>query len=96
MTWREGRLGSIAGWIAPWKKPVLIKSGTPKSGGDMPLDATDIEHGGMRVRGGKKDLPLKETRAWSDESAARQEALGQPAPASESQRDRRQAGRDPV
>lgn len=76
MTWYEGRLGSIAGWIAPSKKPVLVAGDTPKSDGDMPLDATDIEHGGMRVRVGKKDLPLKETRAWSDASAARQKALG--------------------
>ncbi|AIO65644.1 hypothetical protein [Burkholderia oklahomensis] len=61
---------------------MLVADDTPKSDGYALRDATDVEHGGMRVTGDKKNEPMKEIRAWSDESAARQKALGQPATAS--------------
>ncbi|ATF88725.1 MULTISPECIES: phosphorylcholine phosphatase [Burkholderia] len=77
MTWYEGKLGSIVGYIDQWKKPVLVAGDTPKSDGYMLLNATDVEHGGVRVWVDKKDKNLQEMRRWRAESAARQKALGQ-------------------
>ncbi|WP_323121495.1 HAD family hydrolase [Burkholderia alba] len=82
MTWYEGKLGSIVGWIDQWKKPVLVAGDTPMSDGYMLLNAADVERGGVRVWVNKKDRQMTEIRAWSDESAARQKALGLPATAS--------------
>lgn len=78
MTWYEGKLGSIVGWIDQWKKPVLVAGDTPTSDGYMLLNATDVEHGGVRVWVDKKDRQMTQIRTWSDESASRQKALGLP------------------
>ncbi|QVN12552.1 haloacid dehalogenase-like hydrolase [Burkholderia sp. LAS2] len=78
MTWYEGKLGSIVGWIDQWKKPVLVAGDTPTSDGYMLLNATDVARGGVRVWVNKKDKQMTQIRAWSDESAAKQKALGLP------------------
>ncbi|MBU9544619.1 haloacid dehalogenase-like hydrolase [Burkholderia multivorans] len=78
MTWYEGKLGSIVGWIDQWKKPVLVAGDTPASDGYMLLNATDVARGGVRVWVDKKDKQMARIRAWSDESAAKQKALGLP------------------
>ncbi|WP_431207231.1 haloacid dehalogenase-like hydrolase [Burkholderia cepacia] len=78
MTWYEGKLGSIVGWIDQWKKPVLVAGDTPTSDGYMLLNATDVARGGVRVWVNKKDKQMAQIRAWSDESAARQKSLGLP------------------
>ncbi|KDB10370.1 hypothetical protein LIG30_0713 [Burkholderia sp. lig30] len=78
MTWYEGKLGSIVGWIDQWKKPVLVAGDTPMSDGYMLLNATDVARGGLRVWVDKKDAQMTQIRAWSDASAERQRALGQP------------------
>jgi hypothetical protein len=78
MTWYEGKLGSIVGWIDQWKKPVLVAGDTPTSDGYMLLNATDVARGGVRVWVNKKDKQMAQIRAWSDESAAQQKSLGLP------------------
>ena len=49
MTWYEGKLGSIVGWIDQWKKPVLVAGDTPTSDGYMLLNATDVARRRARV-----------------------------------------------
>jgi hypothetical protein len=78
MTWYEGKLGSIAGWIDPWRRPVLVAGDTPLSDGYMLLNATDVERGGLRVWVDKKASDMNRMAHWRQTSAARQEALGLP------------------
>lgn len=78
MTWFEGKLATIAGWIDQWQKPVLVAGDTPRSDGFMLLNGVDIEHGGVRLWVVRKPAALQEMRDWRQQSAARQKALGQP------------------
>jgi phosphoserine phosphatase len=77
MTWYEGKLGSIVGWIDQWKKPVLVGGDTPISDGYMLLNSTDVEKGGLRVWVNRKAKYMPAMQSWWEESAKRQQALGQ-------------------
>ncbi|HEM8496689.1 TPA: hypothetical protein U2Q01_003206 [Burkholderia multivorans] len=57
---------------------MLVAGDTPASDGYMLLNATDVARGGVRVWVDKKDKQMAQIRAWSDESAAKQKALGLP------------------
>ena len=78
MTWFEGKLGTITGWIDQWQKPILVGGDTPRSDGFMLLNGVDTEHGGVRLWIVRKPSALKEMRDWRRQSAERQKALGQP------------------
>lgn len=78
MTWFEGKLGTIAGWIDQWQKPILVAGDTPRSDGFMLLNGVDVEHGGLRLWVVRKPAALQEMHTWRRESAERQKALGQP------------------
>ncbi len=76
MTWNEGKLGSIIGWIDQWKKPVLVAGDTPASDGYMLQNAVDVEHGGVRVWVNKRASDTARINAWAQRSAQQQRALG--------------------
>lgn len=78
MTWFEGKLGTITGWIDQWQKPVMVGGDTPRSDGFMLLNGVDVEHGGLRLWVVRKPSALKEMRDWRRQSADRQQALGLP------------------
>lgn len=77
MTWFEGKLGTITGWIDQWQKPILVAGDTPRSDGFMLLNGVDVEHGGLRLWMVRKPAALQEMHTWRRESAERQRALGQ-------------------
>ncbi|MEQ6292111.1 haloacid dehalogenase-like hydrolase [Vogesella sp. GCM10023246] len=77
MTWYEGKLGSIVGWIDQWRKPVLVAGDTPISDGYMLLNSTDIDKGGMRVWVNRKAKYMPAMQSWWEKSAQQQKALGQ-------------------
>lgn len=77
MTWYEGKLGTIAGWIDQWKKPVLVAGDTPVSDGYMLLNAVDVEKGGVRVWVNRKAKYMPKMQTWWEESARKQQELGQ-------------------
>ncbi|GGC11041.1 hypothetical protein GCM10011352_41950 [Marinobacterium zhoushanense] len=77
MTWYEGKLGSILGWIDQWKKPVLVAGDSPLSDGYMLFNGTDMDKGGLRIWVNRKDKYMKKMEAWWADAAAQQEALGQ-------------------
>lgn len=81
MTWYEGKLGSIIGWIDQWKKPVLVAGDSPLSDGYMLLNGVDVEKGGVRVWVNRKEKYLPKITTWYEESAKRQQELGQQATA---------------
>jgi hypothetical protein len=81
MTWYEGKLGSIIGWIDQWKKPVLVAGDSPLSDGYMLLNSVDVEKGGVRVWVNRKEKYLPKITTWYEESAKRQQELGQQATA---------------
>lgn len=76
MTWYEGKLGSIAGWIDQWRKPILVAGDTPISDGYMLLNATDLSKGGVRVWVNRKDKYLKQMDEWIATSVGKQKELG--------------------
>ena len=78
MTWYEGKLGTILGWIDQWKKPVLVAGDTSTSDGYMLLNGTDTDKGGIRVWVDRKAKYTKHMKEWTAQSAADQKALGQP------------------
>jgi len=78
MTWYEGKLGTILGWIDQWKKPILVGGDTPISDGYMLLNGTDVEKGGMRVWVNRKAKYMPAMQSWWEKSAKQQQALGQP------------------
>ncbi|MDE8604751.1 hypothetical protein M3I01_017970 [Marinomonas sp. RSW2] len=78
MTWYEGKLGSILGWIDQWKKPVLVAGDSPLSDGYMLFNGTDTDKGGMRIWVNRKAKYMKQMEAWWDDAAKQQSALGQP------------------
>lgn len=78
MTWFEGKLGTIIGWIDQWQKPVMVGGDTPRSDGYMLLNGVDVEHGGVRLWVNRKPKSLAEIQEWRKTSAERQKALGQP------------------
>jgi phosphoserine phosphatase len=76
MTWYEGKLGSILGWIDQWKMPVLVGGDTPISDGYMLLNGVDVKKGGVRVWVNRKEKNMDQMKAWWEESAKRQKELG--------------------
>ena len=78
MTWFEGKLATITGWIDQWQKPVLVAGDTPRSDGFMLLNGVDVDHGGVRLWVVRTPAALQEMRHWRQQSAVRQKALGQP------------------
>lgn len=78
MTWYEGKLGSIVGWIDQWKMPVLVGGDTPISDGYMLLNAVDTSKGGVRVWVNRKDKYMTQIQTWWEKSAQRQKELGLP------------------
>ncbi|MBU2413694.1 MAG: haloacid dehalogenase-like hydrolase [Gammaproteobacteria bacterium] len=78
MTWYEGKLGSILGWIDQWKKPVLVAGDSPLSDGYMLFNGTDTDKGGMRIWVNRKEKYMKQMEAWWDDAAKQQSKLGQP------------------
>ena len=81
MTWYEGKLGTIIGWIDQWRRPVLVAGDTPISDGYMLLNGTDVDAGGLRVWVNRRDKYTKAVQDWAAESAATQGELGQAATA---------------
>lgn len=77
MTWYEGKMGTILGWIDQWKKPILVGGDTPISDGYMLLNGVDVEKGGARVWVNRKAKYMPQMQKWWEESAKRQQALGQ-------------------
>lgn len=77
MTWYEGKLGTIHGWIDQWKKPVLVAGDTPISDGYMLQNGTDMARGGLRVWVNRKGKYMTQIQDWWGKSAQRQKELGQ-------------------
>ncbi len=77
MTWYEGKLGTILGWIDQWKKPILVAGDTPISDGYMLFNGTDVEKGGMRIWVNRKAKYLKQIQDWQVKAAGQQKSLGQ-------------------
>ncbi|CUB04212.1 phosphorylcholine phosphatase [Marinomonas fungiae] len=77
MTWYEGKLGSITGWIDQWRKPVLVAGDSPLSDGYMLFNGTDIDKGGMRLWVDRKAKYMKQVEEWKADAAEQQAALGQ-------------------
>lgn len=77
MTWLEGKLGTITGWIDQWQKPIMVGGDTPRSDGFMLLNGVDIDHGGVRLWVVRKPSALQQMRDWRKASAERQKSLGQ-------------------
>ncbi|MCB6183305.1 haloacid dehalogenase-like hydrolase [Leeia sp. TBRC 13508] len=77
MTWYEGKMGTILGWIDQWKKPVLVAGDTPISDGYMLLNGTDVAKGGVRVWVNRKAKYMPVIQKWWEDSAKQQAALGQ-------------------
>ena len=78
MTWYEGKMGTILGYIDQWKKPVLVGGDTPISDGYMLLNGVDVSKGGARVWVTRKESSMKQMKDWWTESAKRQKELGLP------------------
>lgn len=78
MTWMEGKLGTILGWIDPWKKPILVAGDTPVSDGFMLQHGVDIDKGGLRLWVNRKDKHMVQMRGQWEASARRQQELGLP------------------
>ncbi|ATG73636.1 phosphorylcholine phosphatase [Zobellella denitrificans] len=81
MTWYEGKLGSIIGWIDQWRKPVLVAGDTSGSDGYMLLNATDVDKGGIRLWVDRKGKYTQHITDWAKDAAATQARLGLPADA---------------
>ncbi len=77
MTWYEGKLATIFGWIDQWKKPVLVAGDTPVSDGYMLFNATDTDKGGLRVWVDRKAKYTQQVKDWQVTAAKRQAELGQ-------------------
>lgn len=77
MTWYEGKLGSITGWIDQWRKPVLVAGDSPLSDGYMLFNGTDVDNGGLRIWVDRKDKYMKKINEWKDDAAKQQASLGQ-------------------
>jgi hypothetical protein len=77
MTWYEGKLGTIHGWIDQWRKPVLVAGDTPISDGYMLQHSADIARGGMRIWVNRKAKYMTQMENWWGKSAAQQKELGQ-------------------
>lgn len=78
MTWYEGKMGTILGYIDQWKKPLIVGGDTPISDGFMLLNGVDVEKGGARVWVNRKDSAMKKMEDMWKKAAARQKELGQP------------------
>lgn len=81
MTWYEGKLATIHGWIDQWRKPVLVAGDTPLSDGYMLFNATDTDKGGLRVWVDRKAKYTQQVKDWQVTAAKRQGELGLPATA---------------
>ncbi|PXF29371.1 phosphorylcholine phosphatase [Pokkaliibacter plantistimulans] len=77
MTWYEGKLGSILGWIDQWRKPVLVAGDSPLSDGYMLFNGTDVDQGGVRVWVNRKAKYMTQMEKWWGEAAKKQADLGQ-------------------
>ncbi|OHC64735.1 MAG: phosphorylcholine phosphatase [Pseudomonadales bacterium RIFCSPLOWO2_02_FULL_63_210] len=77
MTWYEGKLASIHGWIDQWKMPVLVAGDTAISDGYMLLNGTDIDKGGLRIWVDRKAKYTQQMQDWRVNAAKRQAELGQ-------------------
>lgn len=78
MTWYEGKLGSIYGWIDPWKKPILVAGDSALSDGYMLLNGVDVQAGGLRLWVDRSEKHTTKMHRWRTEAAQRQAELGQP------------------
>ncbi|WP_043446278.1 HAD family hydrolase [Halotalea alkalilenta] len=77
MTWFEGKLGTLYGWIDQWNKPVLVAGDTSGSDGYMLLNGTDVEQGGVRVWVTRSASHTERMREWRSRSAEQQREAGQ-------------------
>ena len=77
MTWYEGKLATIYGWIDQWKMPVLVAGDTPLSDGYMLFNATDMGKGGLRIWVDRKAKYTQQIKDWQVSAAKRQAELGQ-------------------
>lgn len=78
MTWYEGKMGTILGYIDQWKKPVLVGGDTPISDGYMLLNGVDVSKGGARIWVNRKDSSMKQMQDWWKKSAEKQKELRLP------------------
>jgi len=78
MTWMEGKLGTILGWIDQWKKPILVAGDTPISDGFMLQHGVDIDKGGARLWVDRKPKHMAQMKRQWEASARRQQELGLP------------------
>ena len=78
MTWYEGKMGTILGYIDQWKKPIIVGGDTPISDGYMLLNGVDVEKGGVRVWVNRKESAMEKIKGMWTKAAARQQELGQP------------------
>ena len=78
MTWMEGKLGTIVGWIDQWKKPILVAGDTPVSDGFMLQNGVDPDKGGVRLWVNRHDLHMTQIQRMWQASARCQKELGLP------------------
>ncbi len=78
MTWYEGKMGTILGYIDQWRKPVVVGGDTPISDGYMLLNGVDIEKDGARVWITRKESSMKKMENWWKKAAQQQKELGLP------------------
>jgi phosphoserine phosphatase len=76
MTWMEGKLGTIHGWIDQWKKPILVAGDTPVSDSFMLQNGVDIDKGGARIWVNRKPKHMSRMKSLWEASARRQQELG--------------------
>lgn len=78
MTWMEGKMGTILGWIDQWKRPILVAGDTPVSDAFMLQNGVDIDKGGLRVWVNRSDAYMSQIQGMWEASAERQRELGLP------------------
>jgi hypothetical protein len=76
MTWYEGKMGSILGWINQWRSPILVAGDTPISDGYMLLNGTDVSKDGVRVWVDRKAKYLTQIEGMRKDAARAQAELG--------------------
>jgi hypothetical protein len=78
MTWMEGKMGTMLGWIDQWKKPILVAGDTPNSDGFLLQHGVDADKGGVRLWVNRRDEHMAQIQGMWQASAKRQKELGLP------------------
>lgn len=78
MTWMEGKMGTLLGWIDQWQRPILVAGDTPVSDAFMLQHGVDTDKGGVRVWINREAKYMSQMQELWESSAKRQKELGLP------------------